>query len=464
MISNQKKIQHLLWRAGFGPSVDQIRNLQTPGQAIDRLFSDARKNRDINVVEGQMLTPMQKRGMQKEEMKKMRMESRQQVREVNTAWIQGLVPDESALREKMATFWHGHLACKSDAGYEAQQYVNIIRKNALGKFSDLLFGVVKTPAMMKFLDTMKNRKDSPNENFSRELMELFTLGKGHYTEDDIKNAARAFTGWSIMPPSEFSVRMNQHDSGVKSIFGRRGNFDGDDVINMILENKQTASHITTKIYRSFVNDQVNEERVNDLTAQFYRSGYDIEQLMHTIFTADWFYDEENIGVKIKSPIELMVGMMRTLNITFEDPSLLQQPQRIMGEELLYPPNVAGWPGGKNWIDSSTLMYRLNLVNIMLSQSNYEVVAKGDVEDTMMIDGRGRGRPLKGAADWSSYFGLYTGVSEEKFYETASGYLLQTMNAADDKAAVESVANEVTKEGYIRSITLRILSTPEYQMC
>jgi uncharacterized protein (DUF1800 family) len=165
----------------------------------------------------------------------MKQERREEAKLVSEAWMHRMFTDEHAFLEKMALFWHGHFACKCETGFLAQQYVNVIRKNALGNFRNLLFGVAKSPAMMRFLDTMKNKKDSPNENFSRELMELFTLGKGNYTEEDIRNAARAFTGWTIMPPGEFVFRSNQHDYGQKIIFGKKGNFDGDDVLNLLLE-------------------------------------------------------------------------------------------------------------------------------------------------------------------------------------------------------------------------------------
>ena len=184
-------------------------------------------------------------------------------------------------------------------------------------------------------------------------MELFTLGRGNYTENDIKEAARAFTGWSSEFKGEFVFRRFQHDYGEKTVLGKTGNFDGDDVLDIFLSQKQTAKFITQKIYKFFVNDNVDEEKVNWLADRFYQSNYDISKLMEDIFTSDWFYDEKNIGSKIKSPIELMAGIQRMLPMKLENEEALTFLQRALGQILFYPPNVAGWPGGKTWIDSST---------------------------------------------------------------------------------------------------------------
>ena len=195
-------------------------------------------------------------------------------------------------------------------------------------------------------------------------MELFTLGRGNYSENDIKDAARAFTGWSANVKGEFVFRKFQHDTGNKTVLGRSGNFDGDDVLNILLEEKQTAKYITQKIYRFFVNEEINKEKNEWLADRFYKSDYNIASLMEDIFTADWFYEEKNIGSKIKSPVELLVGIQRMLPMELENEEALMVLQRILGQLLFYPPNVAGWPGGKSWIDSSSLMMRMRIPKLI----------------------------------------------------------------------------------------------------
>ena len=464
MTSKQKKINHVLWRAGFGPSLAQEKEFSSSGQALDKLFSDAATVNALSQLPPEVRLPRDMPGASRTEMHAMLKETRKQAKEVGVSWLQLMFVDENVLAEKMAFFWHGALACRPQIGYYAQHYTNILRKNALGKFGTLLRAVSKSPAMMMFLDTIKNHKGSPNENFSRELMELFTLGKGNYTEKDIKETARAFTGWNIVPPAEFTVRPNQHDANEKIIFGKHGDFSGDDVLDMILENKKTARHVTEKVYQFFVNEDVNEDIVDALAEKFYKSDYDISLLMKEIFYSDWFYDDKNIGTKIKSPVELLAGITRQLNIQYETVAALRAPQQIMGQELLSPPNVAGWPGGKDWIDSSSLMYRLNLGNMFLAQSDYNIEPKREPEEMMSMDSKFRTKALKPVADWNSHFSFLRKGSNEEILNAAREFLIQpsTLSISDDELL--SFTRKDSQEDFIRTLTLRLLSTPEYQMC
>src|SRR5688572_29591580 len=201
---------------------------------------------------------------------------------LNTAWFKQLTDPQVVFREKMTFFWHDHFACRTRNAFLAQQQNNTLRTHALGKFGDLLMAISKDPGMLQFLNNQQNKKDSPNENFAREVMELFTLGRGNYTEDDIKNAARAFTGWAFNPlTGEFLFRQRQHDFGSKTFRGKIGNFSGEDIISMILEDKQTASFITTKIYNFFVGSELEKSILNELANSFYQSGYDIHKLLLT---------------------------------------------------------------------------------------------------------------------------------------------------------------------------------------
>jgi uncharacterized protein (DUF1800 family) len=379
----------------------------------------------------------------------------------------------------MSFFWHGHFACRNLNIFFQQELLHVIRRNALGNFRDLLHDVSKTGAMLNFLNNNQNRKDHPNENFAREVMELFTMGRGNYTEHDVKEAARAFTGWGANAKGEFVFRRFQHDDGSKTVLGSTGNFDGDEVLEILLKQKQTAKFISQKIYRFFVNDAIDEQRVDWLTDRFYKSDYDIDRLMEDIFTSDWFYDEKNIGCKIKSPVELLVGIQRILPMKLENEEALLLLQRLLGQILFYPPNVAGWPGGKTWIDSSTLMMRMRIPQLINDRDEFNIKPKTD-DDQMMgrndddVQTRsdnnlpaGRlgkaARPINAEIDWSKYVGYYNSVPRGDLVNDIAGNLLQTKKAVSADV-INEYSDAVDKESFIKTATIQIMSTPEYQLC
>ena len=255
---------------------------------------------------------MKKQALSADQKRDLRVKSREGLKNLNLAWLGQMVNSQQQLREKMSLFWHGHFASRTVNIFYQQKLLDIIRSNALGNFGDLLKEVSKSASMINFLNNNQNRKDHPNENFAREVMELFTLGRGNYTENDIKESARAFTGWGADIKGDFLFRERQHDGGSKTFLGKTGNFNGDDILQIILEQKQTARFITRKIYRYFVNTDIDPDKIEWLANRFYQQQYNIESLMTDIFTSDWFYAEKNIGAKIKSPVELLVGIRRTL--------------------------------------------------------------------------------------------------------------------------------------------------------
>jgi len=329
---------------------------------------------------------------------------------------------------------------------------------------------------LNFLNNNQNRKDHPNENFAREVMELFTMGRGNYTEHDVKEAARAFTGWGANAKGEFVFRKFQHDDASKTVLGKTGNFDGDEVLEILLDQRQTAKFISQKIYRFFVNDSIDAQRVDWLAGRFYESDYDIGRLMEDIFTSDWFYDERNIGCKIKSPVELLVGIQRMLPMKLENEEALLLLQRLLGQILFYPPNVAGWPGGKTWIDSSTLMMRMRIPQLINDRDEFNIKPKAD-DDQMMgrnddediktrSDNNRMGkaaRPINAEIDWSKYVGYYNSVPRTDLVNDIAGNLLQTK-----KTVSADIINEYSdaddKESFIKTATIQIMSTPEYQLC
>src|SRR6186713_289067 len=302
MLSTQRKNQHLMWRAGFGPAAAQLEQLKeiSPQQLFKALQkASAKKPGYIDVADNYLKGLMMgiddagkqsKKDLEKEDKKTIRQKQRDSIQNLNLTWLDEMVIGDAQLREKLSLFWHGHFASRNINVFYQQGILDVIRSNALESFRDLLHGISKSAAMLNFLNASQNRKGHPNENFAREVMELFTLGRANYTENDIKEAARAFTGWSAGLKGQFIFRRLQHDYGSKTVLDKTGNYDGDEVLDILLSQKQTAKFITKKIYKFFVNDKIDDEKVNWLADRFYQSIYDIGKLMEDIFTSDWFYD------------------------------------------------------------------------------------------------------------------------------------------------------------------------------
>lgn len=399
-------------------------------------------------------------------------------RDINVQWINQMAISPAALREKMALFWHNHFACRiNQKPHFVLDYVNTIRQHALGNFGEMLMAVSKTPAMLQFLNNQQNRKNAPNENFAREVMELFTLGKSttskpHYTETDIKEAARAFTGWQFTPDGQFVFRQRVHDDGPKTIFGETGTFRGDDVLQLLLKNPQTARHVTAKIYREFVNETVDPQRINELSHRFYKSGYDIADLMEAIFTADWFFNPQHIGAHIKSPVELLVGIRHTFGLTFSDPQPQVFIQRTLGQMLLYPPNVAGWPGGRNWIDSSSLLFRMKLPDYVFKHVNVPMRPKDDGDVNLQPLDRKSGQPFTTVVDWTGFQQPFLnslphpgGLLIDQLPDALAACLLPFPLKPDQKTLLLKQLNPGQAEPeQIRTLAIAMMSLPEFQLC
>lgn len=451
--------KHLLWRAGFGPGINQLEDLHK--KDIKSLMNDLFKEETFLYVNydtpdiaetGDYMMNDQTPAEKKKEMQRI---SRQQNEELNLNFLDKMVNSKEQMREKMAFFWHGHFASRVVNPKFNRQILNVIRKNALGNFKDLLFEVSQAPAMLNFLNNQQNKKDHPNENFAREVMELFTMGRGNYTEKDIREGARAFTGWGSDKEGNFKERKNLHDEGAKTFLGKTGNFTGTDVLNIILEEKATAKFITTKIYKFFVNENVDENIVKSLSESFYQSGYDIKKLMMDIFSGSWFYDKKNIGSRIKSPIELMAGIMRSLPMNIQNPESLIVYQKLLGQMLLYPPNVSGWPNGKSWIDSSTLMLRLQIPQIWsgLRPLDYRPKEDDDLDMGLKNNTNSLTKNFKNpniTIDWTRVEKIFNGKNVED-------YLIQSSKSLD----MNSVKN--FSDNSVKMNVINLMSTPEYQL-
>jgi len=285
-----------------------------------------------------------------------------------TWWGERMLGTTRPLEEKLTLFWHGHFATGNTKVRDARMMVRqneMLRANANGSFRDLLLGILRDPAMLVYLDNGENVKDHPNENFGRELLELFSLGVGNYTERDIREGARAFTGWTN-DVLEFKFDAEQHDFGEKTFLGRTGPFDGDDIIDILLEQPAAAEFIAAKLYRYFVREEIDDAVRAELAAVFRDAGYELQPLLTRIFLSRDFYSAASYATQIKSPVQLVVSTYRKLGLT-ELPTIpdFNRLTAGLGQTLFNPPNVAGWAGGRTWVTPATLLERGNLFRDVL---------------------------------------------------------------------------------------------------
>lgn len=468
---NFSRLKHLYNRAGFGAGyadllplskksintvVDSLLEMPRVLPVLTNLTFDGFKQERLllsGLKKTQMLSPEQK--MERVRLTRARFENG---RRLNVDWMLQLQDTAYPLLEKMTLFWHGHFACRSDIPYFSMQLNNVQRANAFGSFKTLLVEVAKTPAMLQYLNNQQNRKGHPNENFARELMELFTLGRGNYTEDDIKESARSFTGWKYDEDGNFLFNTRQHDVGNKTFFGLTGPFDGEAIIDMILKKPATATFICRKLYLFFVNDVADETHVKELADYFYAHDYHIGKVLKKLFTAEWFYAKENVGNKIKSPVEFLTGLGRAFNVKYEHPEVLIRLQSSLGQYLFNPPNVAGWPGGRSWIDSSSLMLRLRLPSLILNNGVIDFEGKADPEDEALIALNGKKKNIntavKASADWPRFLdSLPRGM---KPAELAAFILAPAM----DNMVNASLSSNIS----LKNTVVVVTSMPEYQLC
>ena len=395
------KAQHLLNRAGFGGTERQISVLAKMGldKAVEYIV-EYTKIKDPSPVRAEdfdsdIMHPMSQSERQmarrarqggdealletlRQERQRRQRADRQQIAEMEEWWLKRLIETPRPLEEKLTLFWHGHFATgyrTIENSFHMYQQNAFFRTYAMGNFKeDLVRGIVHDPAMIQYLNNHQNRKGSPNENLARELMELFTLGEGEgYTEDDIKEGARTLTGYSFEDDA-FSFHSRQHDDGVKNIFGRRGQFDADDFVDLIFTRPSVSKFVIWKFYRFFINDlpygptPEATKYVSQLASVFKRSNWNIKSVVKAMLLSEHFYDEKNIRSIIKSPVQLIVQAMRTLNLPDRKKLLrtLSLASNLMGQKLFAPPSVKGWDGGRAWISTSTMFMRQNTLLFLIT--------------------------------------------------------------------------------------------------
>ena len=283
-------------------------------------------------------------------------------------WADRMVASEHPLQEKMALFWHGHYAINESKVRDYRKLLlelELFHEMGTGSYRNLMVAVAQDPAMLSFLDAGVNIKGAPNENFAREIMELFTMGVGNYSERDIREAARAFTGWNY-DGLEFVINESEHDDGIKDFLGHTDNFDGVDIIDIIMEQPVTAEYISGKIYQFFVRDDLNNDLRKELGTIFRDANYNVATLLETVFLSKDFYSEASVGTHIKSPVELAVSTYVKLGLK-EPPGVpdFNQATSALGQTLFRPPTVAGWAGGRSWITPGLLLERGNFARDIL---------------------------------------------------------------------------------------------------
>ncbi|MBI3965846.1 MAG: DUF1800 domain-containing protein [Chloroflexi bacterium] len=349
------QVRHLLSRAGFGQRPAELNEYAALGfeGAVDRLLG-------FGAIDDPAAAAAEQQGY-----------DLARADGIRQWWLYRMLNTTRPLQEKLTLFWHGHFATsvqKVNNPVWMRNQNELFRRQGTGSFRDLVLAVAKDPAMMRYLDTIQNRKNSPNENFARELMELFTMGIGNYTETDVKEATRAFTGWTIREDVYF-FNANQHDNGQKTVLDRTGNLNGEDVVDLVVAHPATGPHLAAKLWAFFAYDNPETAVVERLSQVYYSSGYSIEAMLRELFLAPEFRSTRAYHATIKSPVEFVLGTFKLFGLTTY-PQPTPGALRAMGQDLFAPTSVKGWDGGTTWINSTSFLTRCNLGNVLVtSRSN-----------------------------------------------------------------------------------------------
>ncbi|MBX7259825.1 MAG: DUF1800 domain-containing protein [Candidatus Hydrogenedentes bacterium] len=388
---DRRKARHLLNRAGFGLTHDRLDRItaMSPAAAVD-YFVDFEAQPEPGDAPDFLIPPLSREELRRryanateEERRKARNEYQQQervaIQRLKAWWLHRMFTTERPLQEKLALFWHGHFATsaqKVKSSWHTHQLNDVFRRNAAGNFKRLTFAVGQSPSMLRYLDNVQSTKKHPNENWARELMELFTMGKGNYTEDDIKNSARAFTGWSA-DHEKFVYREDYHDIGEKVFLGRRGDFDGWDIVDIIFEQPATSQFMAKKLWTYFAYENPEPELVDELANTLRQNNFELRPMLRQMFMAQAFYSDKAVAQQIKSPVQTVLQLASDLDYDSPPFSAMAQAAQRLGQDIFFPPNVKGWDGGRAWINANTLLVRYNLPGFL-------VTAKLKKEDLEMM--------------------------------------------------------------------------------
>ena len=477
---------HLLNRAGFGGTPEEIKGLSNfgPDRAVASLLDYenipdptpnpewARPNPEELAKYREAIrtgTPEEKKAAQQEQQRTFQ----RRMLELRGWWLQRMLNGPRPLQEKLVLFWHGHFATSIEKvrnPYFMWRQNDLFRRLAIADWQTLLTAAGKDPAMLHWLDQFQSRRDHPNENFAREVMELFALGEGHYTEHDITEAARALTGWSLNQQDlGFIYRPFIHDNGVKTFLGRTGNFDGDDVISIIVAQPQAAKFITAKLWNYFAG-QVPDEALNEaLAAELRAHGNNFKPFLRTMFCCQEFYGPDIIRNQVKSPVQWLVSSVRMLESELPPPIVCWGMLRQLGQDLFAPPNVKGWDGGVTWITTNTLLTRYNDAQSLV-EGSLPPLAAGDF--AKKPGGGGGGKAVKvmqrarmGGVNLDKILTPAERMDNQSIIASLENRLFQTTLKKDQQEALQEFLDSKTKMSNADIVTaIRLMmSTPEYQI-
>lgn len=491
--------RHLLNRAGFGfpySMVDRFVQagreesvalffapvgdpVDEPGWLTDPVEADRERRRVRQLPEQERLAYQ----------RQFRLEQRQAVERLKAWWLDRMRTTRRPLVEKTALFWHGHFATSAEKVHlAAWNYAlnKTFREHGLGDFRDLVEFVGASPAMLRYLDNNQNRKNAPNENWARELLELFTLGPGNYTERDIQEAARAFSGYTF-DANGFRLNGGQHDDGPKQFLGREGNFDGGDILDIIFEQPALPRFIGRKLWEFFVYPDPPDAIVEEVAAAFAEERFHVGRLLRRIFLSAEFYSDRAVGALIKSPVEFLLGLLEHLRVEVGRDSIVPLAARGLGQDLFYPPNVKGWPGGRAWITADTLLTRHNIAaaavaaGIPVPRRARRLDEGADGADSMMSMSMTADSPANRIArramdkhfDPQEFFRPQAGRRVDDVVDLAIEYFIGRPLAPGQRdVLVRALGGRadaplaVTRRDEVRlkSFTALLLSTADYQLC
>ena len=369
-ILSVEEIRHLYRRAAFAPTVAEVNAALSlsRSQLVEQLLADQPAPSAPwwvnNLPYTGTLTTQQQT------------DYRNWIRELREWWIRLMITQPLSLTEKMTLFWHGHFATQYSTVQVPQYHYKmnaLLRRYALGNFRDMVKAVSVDPCMLIYLDGVRNTATAPNENYAREVMELFTIGIGNYTQADIANAAKAFTGWQVRGLDAYFTA-SRHDNTIKTFMGRSGNFDGNAIIDIIFQQEETARFICRKLYSFFVYQIPDESVVDELATTFRANNYELKPVLRLLFNSAHFFDPLMMSAEITSPIECAVGAIRQLGIPVPAssnvvPSYVRATVETLGQSLFEPPNVAGWPGYRQWINTTSLLARNQYTDSIVTGRN-----------------------------------------------------------------------------------------------
>jgi uncharacterized protein (DUF1800 family) len=480
---NFETAAHLLNRAGFGGTPLQIQGLAnlSHDEAVAELlnydkqqdFFDPPTWAKPDPERAEKLASM--RRAPEEERKKLQREMQQNQRqhmvELKGWWLRRMAFGQP-FQEKMTLFWHGHFATSMEKvrdAYLMWQQNDLFRRMATGNWPEFLTAVAKDPAMLVYLDQAQSRKDHPNENFARELMELFTLGEGHYTEKDVTEGARALTGWSYdRPNQQFVNRPFVHDRGQKTFLGRTGNLNGDDVIAQIVAQPQAARFIMAKIWKFFAGDDSSPELTDALAAVFRNNNDTFKPALLALFRSEEFYAPEIVRNQVKSPVQWLVGSVKMLERELPPPMICFGLTRNLGQDLFAPPNVKGWDGGLSWITTNNLLSRYNEAAVLaLGDMSSIAGSLGNPKNpNVNPQAARRMQNLKGqGADVKKLFTEAERANRDALIPALEKRFLQSKLKPKQEATLREYlgTDGPYEDNTVRNAIRLVMSTPEYQL-